>query len=363
VCSSDLSLTFADAQATAAAAKYVQGQLNETDLVSLYGVVDIATRALRAGSGNPQAFLTRQILLFDGILNDMANDLETMLFGAGNNLLGTKSSVANDSPATGYFRVTLTNAGDAKNFEVGMPCEVSTAAAGTSPTGDGSTYLIVSGVNFAAGTVDFLDNHNSDTGYTAVNGSHIYFFGLGNGDASMKIYGLGSWCPTTAPSSTLLNINRALNVTKLGGNRVTGDLGAIENSIFDALNATKDCAGMHGDKCYVNSVLWGLLAKEMGQSVYRNPQDGKGGVGALTILGPDGPCQIISAPKCPANTAWVVDLNSFKLMSSGPTIGILDDDGQVVVRRDASDALEVRAVSFSQLICSNPSLNCAIAFS
>jgi hypothetical protein len=346
--------SFSIAQANANASKYVQLQVDEDELVPFYGSVYFSTRALRAAGNDPYSYIKQQALKFDDILEGLANDMETALFGLAYEYIGYVSSA---SDAGTYTTVTLSNAGDALKFEVGMKIDFSTYTSGLTPT----TYT-VRAVDYNAGTVQLTVDDVSATcaakPYMFVQGNSNYASGL-----TLGFCGLQTLIPSTAPTDTLFNIDRSLNPVRLGGNRFTGDLGAIENSIFDALVGTHNAVGNHGDFCFVNSTLWGALAKEMGQDVQRRPQEGVGGWSTLTIRGPVGDVKIVSAPKCPANLGYVLKMDSFKLLSLGEPLSIFDDDGIRVLRAATEDAMEVRASGFSQLCCVRPGDNTVIAFS
>ena len=81
------------------------------------------------------------------------------------------------------------------------------------------------------------------------------------------------------------------------------------------------------------------------------------------IHGPRGPIKVIPDQNCPANVAFMLQLDVWKLYSLGKAPKILDSDGLKFLRESTADAVEVRVGYYAQLGCRGPGYNVRIALS
>jgi hypothetical protein len=84
------------------------------------------------------------------------------------------------------------------------------------------------------------------------------------------------------------------------------------------------------------------------------------GVGfqGLKLYGPAGELKVIPDRNCPSNRAFILQLDTWKLISLGPVPQILDYDGSGMwVRQASDDGVEIRAGAYLNLACSNPYAN------
>ncbi len=75
------------------------------------------------------------------------------------------------------------------------------------------------------------------------------------------------------------------------------------------------------------------------------------------INGPRGPIKIVPDQNCPSDTAFMLQMDVWKLYSLGKAPKILDTDGLKMLREAASDAVEVRIGYYAQLGCRAPGFN------
>ncbi len=348
------SCTFSTAQSNAGAPELEQFQI---DVKEYYRVVQIKTKALRKAKSDLGTFLSAQKIKVDSALNALSNDLEISLFRTETGKLGTIASEAGTV-------ITLTSAADAKNFRVGMKI-VSADSAAVNPDGDVAT---ITDINRSAGTL----TTDTDIG-TAASGAGDWAAGgllFREGDYTAandvkRIAGLEDWIPSSAPGSTAFkNVDRSSNPALLGGQRQTGDLTAIQDSLIDAMVKGNDEILFKPDKAFCDSTLWGLLAKEMNVEIRREGgKDARGGFQSLYIAGHRGILEVIPATFCQPNIVWLLDMSTWLLLSAGPTAGVFDDDGNVALRISDNDGLEIRCLSFPELGCNAPGKNMRVDFS
>jgi hypothetical protein len=182
-------------------------------------------------------------------------------------------------------------------------------------------------------------------------------------DDEKRLHGLNDWIPTGTPA-TLLGQARTANREALAGIYLsTGSYSDIEHSLIQGMAKMGDYFGGAPDVILMDYTLWGLLVKELNLQVRRVVRDGKAGVEPITILGPNGPADVVPCTFCQPATAWCLTMSTWKLYSAGPCVGIFDDDGNSILRVSNDDALETRAVSYPQLGCNQPGRNMRIAFS
>jgi hypothetical protein len=344
------SCTFSTAQSNVGAPELEQFQI---DVKEYYRVVQIKTKALRKAKSDLGSFLSKQKIRVDSALNALANDLEVSLFRTESGKLGTISS------EDGGYVITLTAAADAKNFQKGMKI---VAAADESSAPD-DTVMTITDIDRSAGTIT-VDQDIGDSGWAATNVLFREGDYVSASDVN-RISGLEDWIPSSAPGATAFkNVDRSSNPNLLGGQRQTGDLNAIQDSLIDAMVKGNDEMLFKPDVGFCDHTLWGLLSKEMGVEIRREGGgDGKGGFQSLFIAGHRGILEIIPCTFCQSNIVWLLDMSTWTLFSAGPTAGVFDDDGNTILRISDEDGLEIRCVSYPELGCNAPGKNMRVDFS
>lgn len=129
--------------------------------------------------------------------------------------------------------LTLDTPSSCSYFQVGDEIVLSVSDGGALT--DSGNSVTVTGINRDAGTLT-IDNISAISGATT--SEYIYIKGSAqNGGTAVAAAGLGSWCPASAPSATLFfGVNRATEVAKLGGRRVSSTGESIE-TIFTKAHA------------------------------------------------------------------------------------------------------------------------------
>ena len=319
---------------------------------SNYSLADIDNETLEASKGNANAFIEAATTEIDGAIESATRSLAISLFGDGGGSIGQI-----DTTVAGTT-LTLNQADDITNFEVGMQIDFYTAATGGTVRAGGP--LTIDAVNRDAGSMTVSANLNTITGLTALD------YIVPEGDYDLMLSGLEAWVPSTAPSSTdsFFGVNRSADATRLGGIRFDGASLPLEEALIGAASRAAREGGKP-DVCFMNYSNFADLEKALGSKVsYVNikvkPEIGFRGI---EINGPRGVIKVIPDQNCPKDVAYMLDMSMWKLYSLGKAPKILDPDGLRFLRVSTADSVEVRVGYYAQLGCRGPGYNVRIALS
>lgn len=345
------SLTFSKSQENQAAPAMAQFAI---DASAYYRTVQITTKALRKAKSNLGAFISKQKIRTDSALNALANDLEKALFRSADAHLAQISSSGFTSGTPNYL--VLSNLSDVKLFAIGDQI-VAAAALTNAPHAAVGTITAIAydtGTLTVSGTLTSWANSH----YIWREGDHV-----GASD-TLGLHGLNDWIPATLEASTFMGVTRSANRDLLAGFYYSGgSLADIEYSLFYALCQMGDRIAAPVDVILVDYTLWGLLCKEMGIEVKRDPRDGKLGFASVAIAHPNGVAEVLPCKYCQPSTAWLMTMEDWTLFSLGDVVGVFDDDGSTMMRISDTDGIEVRCVSYPELGCSRPARSGRVAFS
>ncbi len=339
--------------------------------VSNYQLVTITNELLEATKDNAGAFVDEAKLNMDTGFRNISNDLALDLFGDGSGSRGQISSIS-----TGV--ITLSSSQSVVNFEVGMAL-VSYSVSGSTYTQSTSAAVgYVIAVNRSAGTVTVSataggaagtpTNWSTSFPYLGVSGD-VAFGAISATTSFLKVSGLGAWIPTTAPgaSDSFWGVNRSADVTRLGGVRFDGSGESIEEALVDgaALVARE---GGQPDMCFMNFTSYAALEKSLGAKVqYVDVKHDEADIAfaGIRIHAPYGPITIIPDRSCPAQTAYLLQMDTMKLRSLGKAPHVLTYglEGLEGIRVGNADALEIRIGYYGNLICNAPGWNCVVTLS
>ena len=342
------SATFSDAQANKTNSQLKAFLLTR---VADYSLASIANETIEASKGNANAFMEAATFEIDGAIESATRSLAIGLFGDGGGSIG--QLLADPSTGTTF---TLKQTDDVTNFEVGMQVEAYTAATGGTARAGGARTI--SAVNRDTGVI---------TVSTAIDAAWaINDFIVPEGDYDLKVKGLNAWLPSSAPSATesFFGVDRSADTTRLGGIRFDASSLPLEEGLIGAA-ARVAREGGKPDVCFVNYSNFADLEKALGSKVSYidqkvNPEIGFRGI---LIHGPRGPIKVIPDQNCPADVAFMLQLDVWKLYSLGKAPKILDSDGLKFLRESTADAVEVRVGYYAQLGCRGPGYNVRIALS
>lgn len=318
-----------------------------------YATHDISREALMAAVGDPYAFLSSRAMMMDSAIHTLVRDTAMDLYKDGS---GSRGTLASDP--SGGTTGTLSNPEDIVNFEVGMTLEASATATGSTRAGT----VTVTAVDRQAGTI--TTSANWDAGIAAIaSGDHLFVQGdSADGGSVVKLVGLDAYVPTTAPSGSLFGLDQSVDTTRRGGIRVDGTSATIEEAVIEA-GAVLFREGGSPDLCFMNPTHEGELVKSLHSKAEYDvvkSSDGVVGFDALRFRTPAGMVRVVSDPNCPIGRAYMLQMDTWKLVSLGPVPHLVDEDGSALLRASAEDSYEVRFAQYAQLGCYAPGHNAVI---
>ena len=347
------SQVFATAQANATPGLFEDFLLTR---VHDYGVTQIDGETADAMETDKYSWVRGMSNQIDGILSQTARNLHVMCYGDATGFRG-----AINAPAANV--ITMTTPSDIHKFEVGMSIDGTTAAAVAAPHGFPQT---ITQIDRITGTLTAAANWNAAfviTDQIFVEGDYTAL-----GSTNM-VSGLNRWVPTLAAGAgVLFGVNRALDVTRLGGLRQAAFGGTVEESLIRGAFLV-DANGGNPDTCFLNPINYRDLVNGLGAKVtYERVQtphtgmDGVIGFKAVVIDGPKGPIKCVSDNACPEDVAWMLQMDTWVMASLGGAPKLINTrDGNRFLRQNAADGYEVRVGYYGNMGCRAPGYNCRIA--
>ena len=320
-----------------------------------YSFASITGETIKATEGAADAFLKYATLEIDGAIQSLTRSLAVSMYGDGSGKIG---QIESTTSTTGTPTITLSNAEEITNFEVGMVLKVAES------TGHAvrSDVLTVDEVDRDAGTIKVTVTNAS----TNIQKPDAIFQSGDYSSASdrLKITGLEGWLPATAPDATLFfGQNRSKDATRLGGIRFNGASQPIEEALIGAASRLAREGGSP-THCFMDFLQFSNLEKALGSKVVYDKEssdDADIGFQSLTIIGPKGPIQIVADQNCTPNVAYMLQMDTWTLNSLGAAPHILDLDGNRMLREASADAYEVRVGFYGNVACNAPGYNCRVA--
>jgi hypothetical protein len=317
-----------------------------------YAVAKVDNETLEASKGNAASFMEAATTEIDGAINSITRSLAVALYRNGSGSIGQCNANATSTS------LQLKNADDVTNFEVGMELVFSTADGGGSLK-SGSVTVVAVNRDSGLLTVDALSGIDGGTGVAA----NDYIIQEGDHDAKVK--GLLAWLPSSAPSSTaFFSVDRSVDVTRLGGIRYDGSALPIEEAIIGGIHRVAREGGKP-THCFVNFSKWDELVKSLGSKVQYIDEIVKAGEAVFSfrsvqVHGPKGPVKVIADQNCPADRAFLLQMDVWKLYSLGKAPRVIDTDGLRMLRQASADGVECRIGYYAQLGCRAPGYNANI---
>lgn len=330
-------------------------------LASDYSLATLDNKTLLSARTDKQAFINAAKVQVDGAIRSIKNSLGSALFRSGTGSIGNIGSIS-----TGV--ITLSNALDVVQFEIGMVLQANATDGGTPRAALG--YVI--SVDRSGGTVTVSATlggaAGSPAGWTAAD------FLLVQGDNNAKIAGLSGWLPFTAPTSgdNWYGVDRSIDTVRLAGNRKDASNQSIEEGLQDFLAqiAINDGAP---DYFITNPNSYVALQKALGskaQIVELAAEMGKDyravvGFKALEIQMSGMTVKVLQDRNCPAYLGYALQMDTWRLISLGdaPQILTYGAEGLEVLRVSNADAAELRVGYYANLVCSAPAYNGVIKLS
>ncbi len=358
--------TFATAQSNQTATSLVSYFVY---VISDYQLVTITNLLMEQTKTNAGAFIDAAKLQMDGGFRNITNNIAFELFGDGT---GTRGQIA----AAGYsasgatMTITLSNAQDIVNFEVGMTLRASATRGGavSDDTGAITSVNRASGVIVATCSDGSPDTEWANSAYLSVDGD-LPTAGAASTSSYLCLSGLAAWIPTTTPASndSFWGVNRFADPTRLAGLRSVQTSVTIEEGITNAL-AFLNREGGKPDMCIMDFASYAALVNSLGakvQYVQVNHDEVEVAFEGITFQSAYGRVTVLADRSCPAQTAYLLTMSTWKLRSLGkvPHILTYGMEGLEGLRVGTADALEIRIGYYGNLICSAPGWNCVVSLS
>ena len=339
--------------------------------VSNYQLVTITNELLLATKDDAGAFIDEAKLNMDTGFRNISNDLAHDLFSDGSGSRGVISSIT-----TGV--IVLADPQTVVQFEVGMALVAYSVSGSTYTQSTAAAIGYVIAVNRSLGTVTVSatvggvagtpTNWSTSFPYLGVQGD-VAFGTISATTSYLKVSGLGAWVPMTSPGSTdsFWGINRSADVTRLAGVRFDGSNETIEEALIDASSLVAREGGMP-DMCFINFTSYAALEKSLGakvQYVDVKHEEADIAFAGIRIHAPYGPITVIPDRNCPGQTAYLLQMDTWKFRSLGKAPHILTYglEGLEGLRVGNADALEIRIGYYGNLVCNAPGWNCVVALS
>lgn len=303
-----------------------------------YAIAQISRQVIKASEGKKGAWMPAAKASIDSALRTAARRIAMQLYRQSTGFMATVGSVSGNT-------ITLNNVSEVVNFSVGMQLLAYASDETTLRVGT----MTVTQVDRVAGTVKV------NAAATSLAATDLLVI---NGNYGIAINGLLDWVPTTAPGGTpFLGVVRNVD-SRLGGLRYDASAAPISEGIQKALSlAFREGATI--DKIFMNPINYSSFVIELGSKVLRETVEvAKTGFSTIKIYHDGGEALVVSDPYCPANRAFGVQMDTWKLNSIGPTVDIFDrDTDQEMLRLSAADAYELRCGSYCNMSCSAPGYN------
>lgn len=356
------SATFSSAQTNQTAATVESFALTRA---SNYSIAQIDNQTMLASKTDKMAFINGATVVIDGAIRALTNSLATQIFRDGSGTIGVVGT------GSTLGQIKLSNASDVVNFEVNMTLEAYTSnvlCTGVTGSSSASTVFVVA-VNRTTGVVSVSNAMGGVAGtglavWSAVIGSTLNVVGDRTASAGFALKGLAAWIPTTAPTSgdSFFSVNRSVDPTRLAGVRFDGSSQSIEEAVIDAsLLVARE--GGTPDVCIMNFASYAALEKSLGAKAQYISFDGPAKLyyPGILINGAAGQIKVFPDRSCPAKTAYLLQMDTWKLYSLGPAPHIAKyADGLEMLRVYNSDAAELRVVSYANLGCNAPGFNAVV---
>lgn len=318
----------------------------------MYGVCQWDTEVLKTAKSNVGAFMRARTAEMDGLITGVGKKLEWFWFGNGYGKIGVVGS------STGST-ITLATITDSHAFEVGMEVVFSESESGH-VLRDSGDELVVTNVNRSTGVITFSQAVSTITGLA--NSDTIFLKGARQDSATpsrLVTAGFEAWLPTSAPSSTAFyTIDRSVD-SRLYGLSYDGSSADLEDALIEGIMRVAQVGGKL-DTYLISYTKYSTLIKRMHDLKRYVDVKVTADVGfrGVEIQGPHGPVAVMPSWACPVNRAFGLQKDTWKILHlDSELVNILDDDGNPLRRRDASDAWELRALALPVLGCSAPGYN------
>ncbi len=340
-----------------------------------YQLVTITNLLMEQTKTNAGAFVDEASRTLDNGFRNISNNMAFELFAGGTASRG-QISAAGISYSAPTLTLTLSNSQDVVQFEVGMTLQSSTTDGGAATT---STSVIdaiqLTSVNRSTGQLQGTVVQGAPQSGNWVAGNYLQILGdIGSAGAStiagmLGLSGLKAWIPSSDPLSTdnFWGVNRSADPTRLAGLRFNATSMSISEGLTNAL-ALANREGAAPDLIILDFVSYATLINELGakvQYVMLEHDEVEVAFEAVHFHSAYGKIPVLADRSCPAQTAYCLTVDSWKLRTLGkaPHILTYGMEGLEGLRVGTADALEIRIAYYGNAITSAPGYNMVVSLS
>lgn len=262
-------------------------------------------------------------------------------------------------------KLQLLNPSDGLHFDVGDQVVFSAADGGALRGGNAVTVTQVDRTN---GILTAAANWNASQTLIATS-DYAYKLGDAQNGTGTNVApeGLLSYGPasTVALTNSFYGVVRSVDQQRLAfvlyDNTLKQD--GIDEVLVNAVSAVMANGSPDPDAIIINPVKFRALVNSLSSKIMR-PTDSQDeasiGFGGIRLLTDIGAIKVYSDINCPEPNAFVLQMDTLELISAGPAIGVLEQDGIEALRVYNADSYEYRMGGYMQLACHAPGWNCTV---
>ena len=340
-----------------------------------YQLVTITNLLMEQTKSNAGAFVDEASRSLDNGFRNLSNNMAFELFSGGTATRGVISS-AGVSLSSGVLSFTLSNPQAVVQFEVGMTLQGSATDGGAALQNTPGTIdaIQIISVNRGTGAISGTVVQGAP-GTSWAAGTNLQVLGdIGIGGSTtiagmLGLSGLAAWVPNVDPPSNdnFWGVNRSADPTRLAGLRYNASQQTISEGITNAL-ALANREGAAPDLIVLDFASYASLINELGakvQYVQLEHDEVEVSFEAVHFHSAYGKIPVLADRSCPAQTAYCLTMDTWKLRTLGkaPHILTYGMEGLEGLRVGNADALEIRIAYYGNVICSAPGLNMVVALS
>jgi hypothetical protein len=309
------------------------------------GRIDI--EALKASRNDPGAFLKLGRANIDGSIRALTNNLAVSLF---RNQGGARGQVASIASTV----LTLSNAADVVNFEVGMTLVQSTADGTSGSLGSGNSEITA--IDRRAGTLTAANWTNFS--------ANDYLFRAG--DFGSSVAGVQAWVPPSAPTSTLFfGVDRTVD-SRLYGQGHDGSAQDMLDAILD-IDMKLYREGARCDVVFVNPADFNSARKRLGADVIYDkisPKDmASVSFNAINVVGMTGNLKMVADNSVPVGYGLVTQMDSWEFCCLElPGLQSNELTGEALRIAEDEDSVEYRCAYYGNLGNHAPAFSGTVKF-
>jgi len=340
-----------------------------------YQLVTITNLLMEQTRNNAGAFVDEASRTLDNGFRNISNNMAFEAFSGGTASRGTISSAGVSLSGT-TLSWTLANPQQVVQIEVGMTLQASSADGGAAAQNVSGTIdaVQVTTVNRNTGAMSGTVVQGAP-GSSWAAGYYLQVLGdIGIGGSStiagmLGLSGLAAWIPNVDPPSTdnFWGVNRSADPTRLGGLRYNASSMSISEGLTQAL-AFGNREGADFDLIVVDFLSYATLVNELGakvQYVQLEHDEVEVAFEAIHFHSAYGKIAVLADRSCPAQTAYCLTMDTWKLRTLGkaPHILTYGMEGLEGLRVGNADALEIRIAYYGNVINGAPGYNMNVQLS